>query len=136
MLTKKSGGDASAASKFTSSMKNMKGAMGIGFGAYAVVAMILAIVCGLLTEMSIPMFIIWVLFAAFAALASELIVGISAMHSGWFPGLRHRSDLPDRGHAHRLPPAGSWVFWQASPPPPVPASPIWPMTSSAAIPPG
>ena len=86
MLTKKSGGDASAASKFTSSMKNMKGAMGIGFGAYAVVAMILAIVCGLLTEMSIPMFIIWVLFAAFAALASELIVGISAMHSGWFPG--------------------------------------------------
>lgn len=86
MLTKKSGGDASAASKFTSSMKNMKGAMGIGFGAYAVVAMILAIVCGLLTQMSIPMFIIWVLFAAFAALASELIVGISAMHSGWFPG--------------------------------------------------
>ena len=86
MLTKKSSGDSSAASRFTSGMKNMKGAMGIGFGAYALVAMGLAIVCGLLTEMSIRMFIIWVLFAAFAALASELIVGISTMHSGWFPG--------------------------------------------------
>ena len=86
MLTKKSGGDSSAASQFTSSMKNMKGAMGIGFGAYALVALVLALVCGLLTDMSIPMFILWVLFAAFAALASELIVGISAMHSGWFPG--------------------------------------------------
>ena len=86
MLMKKSDGNTSAAGQFTSSMKNMKGAMGIGFGAYAVVAMVLAVVCGLLTDMSIPMFILWVLFAAFAALASELIVGISAMHSGWFPG--------------------------------------------------
>lgn len=86
MLMKKGDGNTSAAGQFTSSMKNMKGAMGIGFGAYAVVAMVLAVVCGLLTDMSIPMFILWVLFAAFAALASELIVGISAMHSGWFPG--------------------------------------------------
>lgn len=30
--------------------------------------------------------IIWVIYAAFAAIASELIVGISAMYSGWFPG--------------------------------------------------
>ena len=86
MLMKKSDGNTSAAGQFTSSMKNMKGALGIGFGAYAVVAMVLAVVCGLLTDMSIAMFILWVLFAAFAALASELIVGISAMHSGWFPG--------------------------------------------------
>jgi uncharacterized oligopeptide transporter (OPT) family protein len=86
MLMKKGDGNTSAAGQFTSSMKNMKGAMGIGFGAYALVAMVLAVVCGLLTDMSIPMFILWVLFAAFAALASELIVGISAMHSGWFPG--------------------------------------------------
>lgn len=28
--------------------------------------------------------ILFVLFAAFAALASEIIVGIAAMHSGWF----------------------------------------------------
>ena len=86
MLMKKSDGNTSAAGQFTSSMKNMKGALGIGVGAYAVVGMVLAVVCGRLTDMSIPMFILWVLFAAFAALASELIVGISAMHSGWFPG--------------------------------------------------
>lgn len=30
--------------------------------------------------------VFWLIFAAFAAIASELIVGISAMHSGWFPG--------------------------------------------------
>ena len=86
MLMKKSDGNTSAAGEFTSSMKNMKGALGIGFGAYAVVAMVLAVVCGLLTDMSIPMFIVWVLVAAFAALAAGLSVGISAMHSGWFPG--------------------------------------------------
>lgn len=36
--------------------------------------------------MSVPQFILWLIFAAFAAEASELIVGISAMYSGWFPG--------------------------------------------------
>ena len=30
--------------------------------------------------------VIWIIYAAFAAIASELIVGISAMYSGWFPG--------------------------------------------------
>jgi len=37
------------------------------------------------TEMSFLMLIFWLIFAAFAAIASELIVGIAAMHSGWFP---------------------------------------------------
>ena len=37
-------------------------------------------------EMSVPKLIIWVIFAAFSAIASELIVGMSAMHSRWFPG--------------------------------------------------
>mgnify|MGYP000458856260 FL=1 len=36
--------------------------------------------------MSMFQLIIWVIFSAFAAIASELIVGISAMYSGWFPG--------------------------------------------------
>lgn len=87
ILTKKEDGAAdSAMSKFTTSMATMKKAMGGGFIAYFVVAMILGVVMGLMTDMNYVMFIIWILFTAFAALASELIVGIAAMHSGWFPG--------------------------------------------------
>ena len=45
-----------------------------------------AIVGGVMSEMSVPQFIVWLIFAALAAEASELIVGVSAMYSGWFPG--------------------------------------------------
>ncbi|MBZ2199155.1 OPT/YSL family transporter [Occultella gossypii] len=48
-------------------------------------AVLLAIITGLITEMSIPAIIGWALFAAFAAFVHEIIVGLAAMHSGWFP---------------------------------------------------
>lgn len=86
ILFRKDSGDSSKVARFTSSMKDMKGALGKGFVAYLVVALGLALVSGFMSEMSIGMFILWLLFAAFSALASELIVGISAMYSGWFPG--------------------------------------------------
>ena len=86
MLLAKNADNSSAASQFTSSMKGMRGAMGKGFLAYAVVAMVLAVVCGFLAEMSPLMFAAWILFAAMSALVSELLVGVAAMHSGWFPG--------------------------------------------------
>ena len=85
MLFKKSDGD-SAASKFSSSMANMKKALGGGYVAYLVVSVLLAVITGIWSEMNFFQLIIWVIFSAFAAIASELIVGISAMHSGWFPG--------------------------------------------------
>ena len=85
MLFKKSDGD-SAAGKFTSSMANMKKALGGGYVAYLVVAVLLAVITGIWSEMGAVQLIIWVIFSAFAAIASELIVGISAMYSGWFPG--------------------------------------------------
>ena len=87
LLTKKESGAAdSAMSKFTGSMASMKKAMGGGFVAYLAVALVIGVVMGLITDMGFGMFIIWLVFTAFAALASELIVGIAAMHSGWFPG--------------------------------------------------
>ena len=86
MMFKKEDGDASVAGKFTASMKDMKSAIFGGYGAYVIVALILAIACGFWAQMSPIMFIFWVIYAAFAAIASELIVGMSAMHSGWFPG--------------------------------------------------
>ena len=85
MLLKKDNGN-SAADKFSSSMSKMKTALGGGYIAYVVVALLLAIITGIWSEMGIVQLIIWIFFAAFAAIGSELIVGISAMHSGWFPG--------------------------------------------------
>ncbi|MBT9778253.1 OPT family oligopeptide transporter [Clostridium sp. MCC353] len=86
MLFKKSGNDDTAAGKFTSSMVVLKKTLGLGFVAYMAVALLLAVICGIISDMSVGMFIVWLIFAAFAALSSELIVGISAMYSGWFPG--------------------------------------------------
>lgn len=86
MLFKKEDGKNSVAGKFTSSIADMRGALAKGYIAYVVVAIGLAAAAGLYSEMSVPQLIIWVLYAAFAAIASELIVGMSAMHSGWFPG--------------------------------------------------
>lgn len=56
-----------------------------GFSLFVLAAVVLALVGGIIADMSIPMLIIWILFAAIAAMASELIVGLSAMHAGWFP---------------------------------------------------
>ena len=64
----------------------MRGALAKGYIAYVVVAIGLAVVSGMYAEMSVPKLIIWVIFSEFSAIASELIVGMSAMHSGWFPG--------------------------------------------------
>ncbi|WP_088052579.1 OPT/YSL family transporter [Virgibacillus dakarensis] len=58
---------------------------GYGFIAYVIVSIIMAIIGGLYTNMSLFMIIGFALFAAAAAFAHELIVGIAAMHAGWFP---------------------------------------------------
>jgi uncharacterized oligopeptide transporter (OPT) family protein len=59
--------------------------IGWGFVAFIISAAILAAIAGIYTEMSAGMLVVFVVFAAVAALVSELIVGISAMHAGWFP---------------------------------------------------
>lgn len=61
------------------------GTLAFGGIAYVAIAVLLAVAGGLYTEMSMPMLLGFVVFAAFAAYVHELIVGIAAMHSGWFP---------------------------------------------------
>jgi uncharacterized oligopeptide transporter (OPT) family protein len=56
-----------------------------GYFIYAIIALLIALFAGELGNMSIGMTIAFVLYAAFAAYVHELIVGIAAMHSGWFP---------------------------------------------------
>ncbi|MDI6600665.1 MAG: OPT/YSL family transporter [Thermoanaerobacteraceae bacterium] len=57
-----------------------------GFVLYIIGGLILALIGGIMSDMSLPMLIWWIVFAALSALVSELMVGISAMHAGWFPG--------------------------------------------------
>lgn len=71
--------------KVTRSSFQLKKGLMTGFGAYLIIAIILAIGTGIITKMSLGMLLFWIVFAAGAAIVSELIVGISAMHSGWFP---------------------------------------------------
>lgn len=63
----------------------VKRALGFGTIAYLAIAVFIALVGGLMSDMSIGMLILFVLYAAFAAYVHELIVGLAAMHSGWFP---------------------------------------------------
>ncbi|MCV9936740.1 OPT/YSL family transporter [Boseaceae bacterium BT-24-1] len=75
--------EAEAASGTTDAQ--VKRALGLGTIGYLVIAVFIALVGGLMTDMSIGMLILFVLYAAFAAYVHELIVGLAAMHSGWFP---------------------------------------------------
>ncbi|QKE73963.1 OPT family oligopeptide transporter [Arthrobacter citreus] len=69
----------------TRPIKEARRALGYGFIAYLIIALLIAITGGLITKMSLGMLLGFMLFAAFAAFVHELIVGIAAMHSGWFP---------------------------------------------------
>ncbi|WP_328868187.1 OPT/YSL family transporter [Streptomyces sp. NBC_00304] len=59
--------------------------LGIGGGAYLVIALLLTLGTGIATHMSPGMLIGFIVYATAAAFVHELLVGIAAMHAGWFP---------------------------------------------------
>jgi uncharacterized oligopeptide transporter (OPT) family protein len=61
------------------------GALGLGFAGYLCIAVGIALAGGLMGELAPGLLVAFVLYAAFAAFVHELIVGLAAMHSGWFP---------------------------------------------------
>ena len=63
----------------------MRRALGLGGLGYVAIAVLIALMGGLIGQLSAGLLIAFVVYAAFAAFVHELIVGISAMHSGWFP---------------------------------------------------
>lgn len=75
----------STARKFTRSDAEVGHGLAKGLGLYMAAAIILAILGGLYTTMSGLQLAGWVVFAAVACIMAELIVGLSAMHAGWFP---------------------------------------------------
>lgn len=74
-----------SAPRGTKTPAEVRRSLGIGAGAYVVIALVIAFLGGLVTHLSIGMLIGFLIYAAFAALIHELIVGLAAMHSGWFP---------------------------------------------------
>ncbi len=71
--------------EFTRNDQDVKRGFGLGFLLYIGGAAIVAVMGGILSNMPFWQVLLFVLFAAFAAVVSEIIVGIAAMHSGWFP---------------------------------------------------
>jgi uncharacterized oligopeptide transporter (OPT) family protein len=65
--------------------RNRARPLGLGAVAFIVIAVLIALGGGVQAELSAGMLVVFVLYAAFAALIHELIVGLAAMHSGWFP---------------------------------------------------
>jgi uncharacterized oligopeptide transporter (OPT) family protein len=63
----------------------MRRALGLGSVGYVAIAVLIALMGGLIGQMSTGMLVAFLVYAAFAAFVHELIVGISAMHAGWFP---------------------------------------------------
>ena len=58
----------------------------VHLGLYLVGAVALAVVGGIIAEMSFGTMMIWTLWAGISALLAAILVGLAAMHSGWFPG--------------------------------------------------
>jgi uncharacterized oligopeptide transporter (OPT) family protein len=59
--------------------------LGLGALAYIGIAALIAVTGGLVAQLSLFTLFLFVVYAAAAAYVHELIVGLAAMHSGWFP---------------------------------------------------
>nr|WP_276512457.1 OPT/YSL family transporter [Endobacter medicaginis] len=59
--------------------------LGGGAVTYLAIAALLAALAGFWTQMDWPLLVGFIVYAAFAALLHELIIGLAGMHSGWFP---------------------------------------------------
>lgn len=73
------------AASLTRSDRDVRRALSVGTLLFILGAVLVAIMGGLITELSFGYLLLFVVFAAFASFMHQIIVGIAAMHSGWFP---------------------------------------------------
>ncbi len=59
--------------------------IGIGMLGFGAISVMIALASGLYYHLSFGWLIAFMVYAAFAAFVHEMIVGLAAMHSGWFP---------------------------------------------------
>lgn len=74
-----------AAETRTVDERGLRRALGEGYVLFTAGALVVALLGGVLGDLSPLQMVGWCLLAGFAALVHELIVGLAAMHSGWFP---------------------------------------------------
>lgn len=65
--------------------RGLRRALSQGYVLFFLGAVVIALVGGVLGELSPIAVVGWCLLAGFGALVHQLIVGLAAMHSGWFP---------------------------------------------------
>jgi uncharacterized oligopeptide transporter (OPT) family protein len=112
--------------------RRMRQALGLGSLGYVAIAILIAILGGLIGELSPGMLVAFIVYAAFAAFVHELIVGISAMHAGWFPAFAVALITLIIGMLLGFPPV-ALACWSGSAPRPGPPSPIWATTCAPDI---
>lgn len=70
---------------YTRTDDDVRRGLGKGLVLYIAAALGLALMSGLYTAMPAVQLAEWVIFAAFSCILAEFVVGLSAMHAGWFP---------------------------------------------------
>ena len=88
IITRKSGNGAAETMQETYSVSKdaTKKAIGMGFVLFLAGAVALSLISGIWSEMSASTLSLWVTWSTISALVSPILVGLCAMHSGWFPG--------------------------------------------------
>ena len=76
-------GNASEASRAID--RRLPQTLGLGAILYLAIAVLVAVAAGFGNALSTGQLVVFVVYAAFAALLHELIIGLAGMHSGWFP---------------------------------------------------
>ncbi|MDY3007269.1 OPT/YSL family transporter [Anaerococcus porci] len=71
--------------KTTVSASQTKKVILVAIIVYLISSLALAAVSGIITNMGVSQLILWVLWTTFSAVVAMILVGMAAMHSGWFP---------------------------------------------------
>lgn len=75
-----------AEENYTVSSSSLKKILSYHVVLFAAGAVILAVISGLWSEMPVDKLLLWIVWCTFSATVAPVLVGLSAMHSGWFPG--------------------------------------------------
>ncbi len=88
IITRKSGSGSpeTVQETFSVGREATKKAIGMGFVLFLAGAVALSLISGIWSEMSASTLSLWVAWSTISALVSPILVGLCAMHSGWFPG--------------------------------------------------
>ncbi len=86
VLLRKKEDNSSITYKPLKSSKDTVQALSLSAVLFVAVAVVIALLSGLYTQMSVPRLIFWILYAGLTSVIAELLIGTAAMHAGWFPG--------------------------------------------------